>query len=88
MGLLEKAEKIQSDEDDPLPPAETPETVIVPEPEPVKKKEKNLLVPPEIRKLSKMERSGETSLKVIRKKKVMELVRLGILETLMLMSIV
>jgi len=40
MGLLEKAEKIQSDEDDEVPSEESPATVVVPEPEPVQKKEK------------------------------------------------
>jgi hypothetical protein len=39
MGLLEKAEKIQSDEDDQVPIAAPPETVIVPDPEPVQKKD-------------------------------------------------
>ena len=38
MGLLEKAEKIQSDEDEEVPSDETPTTVVVPEP--VQKKEK------------------------------------------------
>ena len=38
MGLLEKAEKIQSDEDEEAPSDETPTTVVVPEP--VQKKEK------------------------------------------------
>ena len=40
MGLLEKAEKIQSDEDEQVPTVEPPKTVIVQEPEPVQKKEK------------------------------------------------
>ena len=40
MGLLEKAEKIQSDEDEQAPSDESPATVVVPEPEPVQKKEK------------------------------------------------
>ena len=38
MGLLEKAEKIQSDEDEEVPSDESPATVVVPEP--VQKKEK------------------------------------------------
>jgi len=37
---LEKAEKIQSDEDEQVPTVEPPKTVIVQEPEPVQKKEK------------------------------------------------
>jgi len=41
MGLLEKAEKIQSDEDNQVPTVALPETVIVPEPEPVQKKERS-----------------------------------------------
>ena len=41
MGLLEKAEKIQSDEDDQVPSVEPPETVIDQEPEPVKKLRRN-----------------------------------------------
>jgi hypothetical protein len=40
MGLLEKAEKIQSDEDEQVPTEEPPKTVIVQEPEPVQKKAK------------------------------------------------
>jgi len=40
MGLLEKAEKIQSDEDEQVPTVEPPKTVIVQEPEPVQKKAK------------------------------------------------
>jgi len=40
MGLLEKAEKIQSDEDEQVPTVEPPKAVIVQEPEPVQKKEK------------------------------------------------
>jgi len=38
MGLLEKAEKIQSDEDEEIPSDESPATAVVPEP--VQKKEK------------------------------------------------
>ena len=38
--MLEKAEKIQSDEDEQAPSDESPATVVVPEPEPVQKKEK------------------------------------------------
>ena len=40
MGLLEKAEKIQSDEDEEAPSNEPPATVVVPDPEPAQKKGK------------------------------------------------
>ena len=40
MGLLEKAEKIQSDEDEEIPSDKSPATAVVAEPEPVQKKEK------------------------------------------------
>ena len=40
MGLLEKAEKIQSDEDEEVPSNEPPATVVVPDPEPAQKKDK------------------------------------------------
>jgi hypothetical protein len=40
MGLLEKAEKIQSDEDEEAPSNEPPATVVVPDPEPAQKKDK------------------------------------------------
>ena len=40
MGLLEKAEKIQSDEDEETPSNEPPATVVVPDPEPAQKKDK------------------------------------------------
>ena len=57
MGLLEKAEKIQSDEDEEVPSDETPTTVVVPEP--VQKKEKPAKKSRSRRERRKKEKKGK-----------------------------
>ena len=70
MGLLEKAEKIQSDEDDQVPTAGPPETEMVPEPEPepVQKKEK---------KSKKTRRRKEKKAKKAKKERVAKVIPEG-----------